>query len=482
MDIMPNKALIKVVDSTVCHTNLFGAKALNDLLSYKHVFWKNTRFRKERMEQTVHLIKKWAGGAAYVFPTGFVPKCIEYLEANNIPYDLQPLDMYVEWDDPHVEGITFRPDQRLLLEEGLTSGRGVLKSFTGSGKTIIALGLMSSFSQENILFLCHTKDLIGQTADELTKFGFKDVGVYGGGKKTSGRIQLATVQTLARMDPWDYGDRFEVVLVDECHHVSSFTGQFGQVLQTLMAPVKLGLTATMPYKEEAKMALEGLIGPLLGEVSIQDGSDLGLLANPDIQILKAPVNYPMGDTYLKVYRQGIVRNMPRNKMIMNLANKLVKGGNTVLINIRAIEHGELLLACAENIGMDAYFVHGESPQQAREDIKNAIKDRNIHCVIASTVWSEGINIPSLNVCINGAGGKSEIGVLQTIGRGLRKTDNKQKVLIIDFEDRSHKWFVNHFNKRVKLYKENGWLDESYTPPSKAKEIKRPRRNLRPGRK
>lgn len=69
-----------------------------------------------------------------------------------------------------------------------------------------------------------------------------------------------------------------------------------------------------------------------------------------------------------------------------------------------------------------------------------------------------INIPGLDAVINAAGGKSEVAVLQMIGRGLRRTKNKDTVLIYDFFDNSMSWFVEHFGNRFSMYCESGWVD------------------------
>ena len=79
------------------------------------------------------------------------------------------------------------------------------------------------------------------------------------------------------------------------------------------------------------------------------------------------------------------------------------------------------------------------------------------CVICTAVWKEGVNIPELNVVINAAGGKSELVTLQTIGRGLRKTENKSELIIYDFFDNSHHYLVDHFGHRFCLYSDMGWI-------------------------
>jgi hypothetical protein len=99
-----------------------------------------------------------------------------------------------------------------------------------------------------------------------------------------------------------------------------------------------------------------------------------------------------------------------------------------------------------------------SNAEEREEIKKKFIDKKIKCVVATVVWQEGLNIPSLDVCVLAGSGKSDIKVVQGIGRGLRKTKDKDKVIIIDFDDSDvSKYLKNHFNKRMKTYKAMGWL-------------------------
>lgn len=453
------KVTLDVLDSVHVKTNDIGKRLLHSPLSYNDVYWTKGQFgRKERVEYTVSLVQR-SKGIGWVFPTGLLTKALEFLRKNKIEYSLQNDITPVEWDDPYLEGITFRPDQQRLIENALATGRGVLKAPTGSGKSIIIGGLMSSFSEENILFLSHTTDLVTQMRDNLEAFNFpmNEVGLIGGSEKTWGRIQMSTIQSFANLEPHKYSHKYDVIIIDEVHRVSSMTGNYGKVLMACLAPVKLGLTATLPYKEPALMAMESLVGPVIGEVTIKEGNALGLLAIPIIKLVKAPQNVPKGDTYGEIYTSGIVMNSERNRKIINMAKGLVNTGQTVIINVRQIEHGVRLLSFAQDQGLKTVFVHGKSTQQERTAAKNALEKKHLKCVIASTIWEAGINIPSLNAVINAAGGKSDIYVIQTIGRGLRVTDTKKEVTIIDLYDDSHKWFRSHFNKRRNLYIKNGWI-------------------------
>jgi len=458
----------EILDPVHVAVNKEGKVNLNACLSYENFTWtrpKNKGIKKRRIDYLVYLIQptydhKW------IFPAGLLPRALQFCESHNLPYEISGTLGKVEYDKPGIKGITFRPDQKRMIKAALVNGRGVLQAPTGSGKTVVLIGIISAFKQEQILFLCHTLTLVSQFKEELVRWGFKDIGILSGKERSFGRIQLATIQSFSRLDPKTYVDKYDVILCDEVHHVSSYKGQYAKVLQRMLAPVRIGVTATMPYKEEAKFALEGIFGPKLAELTIKEGNELGIIAKPIIKILDPPyidgLEYVTGEDNLKypeVYHEGIVDNLARNAMIVVSAKNLTEENKSVLINVNRIEHGKILEEMGTNYGVKCKFIHGADGNDVRSRIKAALESKRIKCVIASTIFREGVNIRSLDCCINAAGGLSEIATLQALGRGLRTTKTKKKVLIIDFNDTSNMWLRKHFRARFKIYKENNWVNE-----------------------
>jgi superfamily II DNA or RNA helicase len=125
--------------------------------------------------------------------------------------------------------------------------------------------------------------------------------------------------------------------------------------------------------------------------------------------------------------------------------------------VNKIAHGDNIERICNDQGIDVKFIQGSSDIETRERIRNELNMGLVKTVISTTVWKEGINIPNLNNVINAAGGKSEIATLQGIGRGLRKTSEKDKVVIYDFFDPGHPYLIAHFGERLCLYMDMGWL-------------------------
>ena len=472
---------IEIIDSVDARISRSQAETITPCLQYTSHYWKQGRFRKERVQYQANCFTLKEHDYWY-FRTGLIPRVQKYLNDRKITYKIIHDDGEYEhqYNAPHLHGITFRDDQLQLIHNALAKKRGVIQAPTGTGKTILQLGIISCFPKCKTLILAHTKALVQQTFEELIKFGFTSVQRIDGNSKTrvpSAKVVVSTMQSFVKVDLRTYSDYFDIVIIDEAHHVSSESGVYAEILSFLLAPLRFGFTATVPTKLESIYALEGLIGPMIGKQTIQDAADLDILAKPRVKLLKSRYNPAWEeirhyfDKHKKdrvtkevieiipgVYTTAIVNNRQRNRLIISTAKEYIDSGKSVLILVTQIEHGDNLVDIAENIfGMDIFFVRGSTESKAREEVKKLLIEKKAKCVIATAVWREGINIPTLDVVINACGGKSEIMTLQAIGRGLRKTKDKEEVIIVDFFDESHNFLVKHFGKRVTLYMENGWL-------------------------
>jgi superfamily II DNA or RNA helicase len=173
--------------------------------------------------------------------------------------------------------------------------------------------------------------------------------------------------------------------------------------------------------------------------------------------LKLPKNHSISELrkYHDVYNQAIVNNVVRNQLIVSTAKKHIDKNESVLIIVNLIEHGENILSILKEQKIPSAFVQGGTEGNTRLQLKESLNKKE-KCIV-TTVWKEGVNVPELNVIINGAGGKSEIQTLQVIGRGLRMTPTKKEIILYDIFDPSHRFLIEHFGERLCIYSEQGWL-------------------------
>ena len=207
--------------------------------------------------------------------------------------------------------------------------------------------------------------------------------------------------------------------------------------------------------------MEGLLGRQIGRTEYDELQQNGVLAKPRVRIRLTPEAErfrTMKGRYDKVYTAGIVEYRTRNVLVMEEARQLLDKDLTVLVMVEQIAHGENLMKIAKVVCPGAFvFLHGETADEIKAEEKKAFSSKKRRGVIATRIWGEGVNIKSVGAVINAVGGESEISTIQRFGRGLRRADGKDSVMLVDFFDRHHKHFLRHSGKRICTYIEWGWL-------------------------
>lgn len=446
---------INILDSVHCQASRDLIPYLKEVLKYPSPYYKEMQYGKKRIERDAFLIDKKG-----MFLTGFLPRIKHSLAEQGIKAEINGnlVKLRPETAAPYIKGEVLRPDQIELNRKVVLHQRGIVLSPTGSGKTFLILSILSRFPSASALILCNLLSIARQTRDELTKYGYKDVKLIDADGKTHGKITVGMAPSVAGIDPREYVDRYDILIGDEFHHCSDLNGQYARIFMQSAAPIKIGLTATLPPDEKRRMIMEGCAGQVIGEVTIEEGIEKGFLAKPRIVLLAPPPIPNLNDyrTYEKIYERAVVLNEERNVMIVEAAQQYVNEGKTVLIFVVKIGHGDYLMDIANDIGFPMTFVRGTTPVEVRDEIKKAVGNKQIKCIIATAVFKEGVNIPSLDVVINGAGGQSEILTIQYVGRGLRVTEEKDEVYIVDFLD-TGRFLADHAVKRLRIYRSNGWL-------------------------
>jgi superfamily II DNA or RNA helicase len=461
---------IKITRLSPIWAEINDPNCIKNYLVYKKEYWQQGQYKKMKQEYSKSLLTD-----KNKFSANFIPKILKYLE-NKPDVDVELIDkkfIDYKYTKPKLKGIVFREDQEFaissLCESIIKDGMGgVWQAPTGSGKTVLISGIVSAI-KTRVLIIVHTKSIFSQTRDILVDFfGENNVGVIQSEKMDlNGSVVVAMRQTLSsRMKenklPSDFNYLWGVIIVDEAHHVSGFDTEYAYILEKIMASARIGFTATMPDKEEAKLAMEAYIGPYRGSTSYEELAEAEVLAKPNIRLILTEENDKYKDIvggYKVGYDVAIVRNKSRNLQIVELTKEYYDQGKSVLIMVEKVEHGEILEKYLDALIKRKYFryILGETNSELREKIKNEFEDKKILVVIATRVWSEGVNIRSVDVVINAAGGESEIAAIQKFGRGMRKAKGKEEVVLVDFIDVNHQWFIKHSLKRICTYSRIGWL-------------------------
>ena len=447
---------IKILDSVHCKADARIRKEIWKLLKYKSVFWKPGPYAQKKVVKDASFLDLRSG----IFLTGFLP--LAKKKIHNLKIDKSNQEIILPDRKPKLKGITFRKDQLFMIKKCIRRQRGVILSATGSGKTIVLMGVISCYKNKNILILIHTKSIFTQIIKEFRKYGFDFNIINSDNKNIEPGINIAIKQSFVKIDPEEYCDLFDICFVDEVHHVNNRKGQYGKIIQSMLAPMKIGFTATLPPDKKKALALQGLIGPTLGELSIEEAVEKNILVRPRVTLLPVPYQDNIGDLrkYRDIYVQAIVESNLRNTVIINAIIERIKNDKTCLIMIKDIKHGHNLLSIVYNNWSDYAdnftFIQGKTKAKTRDEVKAALENREIKCVIVTDIWREGVNIKNLNTVVLAMAGKSSLIVLQAIGRGTRTWKDKSEVEIIDFVDR-YKYLSTHFVERLTIYLKNKWL-------------------------
>ena len=253
---------------------------------------------------------------------------------------------------------------------------------------------------------------------------------------------------------------YKVIFGDEAHlfKAKSLT----MIMEKLEdCPYRFGFTGTLDGTQTNRLVLEGLFGAAENVTSTKELMDKDTIAKLSINCLllrhDEKISKQCKDFNYQEEIQYLISHNKRNKFIRDLC-KNVKG-NVLCLYQRVEKHGEVLKELFKDLGKEVYFVHGGVGTDDREQIRSiAEKKDNIIILASYGVFSTGINIRNLHNVIFASPYKSRIKVLQSIGRGLRRTEQKNAVKLYDIaDDISYKNKKNftllHFQDRINIYNE-----------------------------
>ena len=389
-----------------------------------------------------------------------------------LPGETHKIPEWDSWLDNEAKSLPFRPRsyQEEAIKVGLKSTRAILLSPTGSGKSFIIYLLMKYYmsmleEKKQILIIVPTTSLVEQMYNDFKDYNM-DVEnsvhrIYSGkDKNTNKRVIISTWQSIYKF-PKQWFQNFGMVIGDECHGFKS------KSLSSIMnkatqAKYRFGTTGTLDGTQTHRLVLEGLFGPVYKVTTTKKLQDDDTLAPLDIKVLLLNYSEEVRKNFGKqTYQQEIdfiIGNPARNRLIRNLA--LDAKGNTLVLFNRVDAHGkplyEMINSKAEE-GRKVFFVSGEVATSDREAIRKIVEKQNNAIIVASLgTFSTGINIRNLHNIVFASPSKSQIKVLQSIGRGLRKSDDGRTTQLYDVADDLHwesrnNYTLMHSAERIRIY-------------------------------
>ena len=336
-------------------------------------------------------------------------------------------------------------------------GRQLLLSPTASGKSLI-IYLLARYYNKKTIVIVPTTSLVEQMAKDFIDYGYdKDIcKIYSGQPVFDADITITTWQSFSKA-PKDVMQSFDVVFGDEAHLFKATT--LKSILEKMKdTAIRIGTTGTLDGSEVHRLQLEGLFGPVKKVVSSKELMDKGTIANIDIDciILKHEKCHTMS---YKEEMDYLVSNEKRNHFIVNLVKSLK--GNTLVLFQYVEKHGEVLYDMMSNtdMGGNLHYVYGGTDTEDREVVREIVEKNKEDTILASYgTFSTGVNIKKIDNIVFASPSKSRIRNLQSIGRGLRKTDGKDNMRLFDIADdlQCENYTLNHLKERINIYNEENF--------------------------
>ena len=362
----------------------------------------------------------------------------------------------------HGKSLKLRDYQIDAVHRAIARNRTLIVSPTASGKSLVIYSLVRYYHMMGLktLILVPTTSLVEQMYTDFEDYGWSS-GTYcqkvyqGHSSKVEKDVVISTWQSVYKM-PKKYFEVFGCVIGDEAHmfKAKSLTGIMTKLHQ---CKYRFGLTGTLDGTQTHQLVLEGLFGPVEKVVTTKELIEKKTLADLKIKCIILKHSNIRSKMEYAEELEYIVTHKGRQNFVINLLQHLK--GNTLCLFQLVEKHGKPLHEAAEKIITDrnVYFVYGGTRTDTREEIRSLIENAKDSIVIASYgTFSTGINIRNIHNIVLASPSKSKIRVLQSIGRGLRTSMNKDSVLIFDIADdltfrNQNNFTLNHFQERINIY-------------------------------
>jgi superfamily II DNA or RNA helicase len=412
------------------------------------------------------------GGSTY---TNLLPEILPYLDSRGYNIELDDQRDYTTqfefeevtestfahkvWPAKHPmagQPVVLRDYQIEIINKFLANPQCLQEIATGAGKTLITAAL--SFTCEpygRTIVIVPNKSLVTQTEADYINLGL-DVGVYFGDRKEFGRTHtICTWQSLnimlkntksgeADVSIGEFIEGVVCIMVDEVHMAKA------DALKTLLTgvmahiPIRWGLTGTIPKETYEQVSLLCSLGPVVGKLSASELQEQGVLANCHVNILQL-MDYVEYKDYQSELRY-LLETDARLDYIAQLVERIRSSGNTLIL-VDRIAPGKALV---EKISNAVFVSGGTKADDRKESYDEFATSDNFVAVATYGVAAVGINIPRIFNLVLVEPGKSFVRVIQSIGRGIRKAEDKDFVQIWDVTS-TCKFAKRHLTARKKFY-------------------------------
>jgi len=326
--------------------------------------------------------------------------------------------------------VPLRPYQEEACQAILKRDFGVLEAGTGSGKTVMALSVISQ-RQQPALILVHTKELLYQWAERVKQFMEEEPALIGAGNFSIGPLTIAIVNSARRRLP-DLKPHFGMVCVDECHRVPATL--FTDVVTTFDARYSLGLSATAFRRDGLDKLIYYYLGECVHRIDNRKLQENGAILKPCYIQRPTLFHYRYMGNYQNLLKK-LISDHQRNTLIVNdIIDTIKKKTGTILVVSDRVAHCQNLAALLKDKGVSPIVLTGRIPAMQRQEFIKKLQEGKVEVVIATIqLIGEGFDCPGLDTLFLTTPIKFSGRLLQVVGRILRPANDK-KAMVYDYID------------------------------------------------
>jgi superfamily II DNA or RNA helicase len=432
--------------------------------------------------------KRWDGfnhllSANLIFKVGLLDRVVKFFKDSGKDVDVIDARVAIIKGEPRDISIGLQklnlipyPYQQEIVDRLVNERLGIVKSATGSGKSLIIAMTVARLGKTTCIFVIG-KTLLYQFHDLLSNLFSEEIGIIGDGKCVIKKINIVSVWSVGQAlsikkkdllnDDEDtdeeaiskekYSDikklinETRVAIIDESHIASCNT--IKTIHKNLNNINHLFGFSGSPFKgtkNSESILLEELLGNYLADISASFLIKKGYLAKPYIKFVNVPKKHIEG-TYQQVYREYVVENEQRNNLVVKYTKDFVEKGRKTLVIFNNISHGKILYDLISGEGIRCTLLSGKDDQEEREQAKQDLINDNIDCIICSKILEIGADIPIASALVLASPSKSIVKTIQRVGRVIRKYPGKENSFIVDFVD-NIKYLHNHSKTRLEIYR------------------------------
>lgn len=358
--------------------------------------------------------------------------------------------------------------QEEMIDLGMEWGRGVFESAVGTGKTLIMTYLIKNVGL-NSLIIVPSRGLKDQVYEELYKhFGRHTVQKIDSKEVRAGKelkpIRIATIQTLAALKKTDDLSNLladvGALFVDEIHHAGakSYTDILADIDHIYW---RFGFTGTFLRNDNKSLDMWGFLSNKLYSYPAWKAIEDGYLT--PIDVVTYDLKGKRSRSYPKEYDNCYCGSPEITNKVLNIIKEANPDDQILILVNKKDKAGKIFHETLNAHGIQNSYISGDDHETVITETIQAFNDKEVNILIGSSVIGEGIDVRSADHLILAQGGKSEIVIVQAIGRLVRLFEGKERGYVHDFNFHGTQYMQKHYKQRIDIiernFQPNNWITE-----------------------